>query len=201
MVRAPSAGNDQNRGCTVFSSRHGVDELEAGTREYYRKTTAQFADPLAAKLVAEALAGKDLSHTVMRNRMLADLPQKERAVAYVELFRDLAERPNDPDFGFYHNAPAAIVVTSNTNTTEMHKPFSKADVEIAVTYGTIAAASLGLSTCRIGLSEMAFARDAKMREKHGVTAEERVDGILALGYSSLEWRSLPPRGPVKAVWK
>ena len=65
----------------------------------------------------------------------------------------------------------------------------------------IAAARLGLATCRMGLSEMAFAGDAAMREKHGIPSNERVDGILALGYSALQWKQLPPRGPVKAVWK
>jgi nitroreductase len=65
----------------------------------------------------------------------------------------------------------------------------------------VAAASLGLSTCRMGLSEMAFGQDAKMREKHGIPPEERVDGILALGYSGLRWNQVPPRGPVKAVWR
>jgi nitroreductase/NAD-dependent dihydropyrimidine dehydrogenase PreA subunit len=201
MVRAPSAGNEQNRSFYIYATKPAVDVLEADTREYYRRTTAQFANPVAAKLVAEALALKDLSRTVMRNRMIADLPRKERVTAYVGLFRDLAERPNDPDFGYFRNAPAAIVVTSSTNAQEMHKAFYKSDVEIAVTYGTIAAASLGLSTCRMGLSEMAFGQDAKMRETQGIPAEERVDGILALGYSSLRWERLPPRGPVKAVWK
>ena len=63
--------------------------------------------------------------------MIADLPTKERVAAYMGLFRDLAERPSDPDFGYFRNAPAAILVTSNTNTEEMHKPFHKADAEIA----------------------------------------------------------------------
>ena len=201
MVRAPSSGNEQNRNFSIYSSRPTVDVLEADTRGYFGRTTAQFADPATARLVAEALAARDLSGTVVRNRTIADLPREKRAAAYVELFRDLAQRPADPGFRYYGNAPAAILVTSNTNTEEMHKPFHKADAGIAVTYGTIAAARLGLSTCRMGLSEMAFAGDAAMREKHGIPANERVDGILAIGYSALQWKQLPPRGPVKAIWK
>lgn len=201
MVRSPSAGNEQNRNFVIFASRRSVDELETNTREYYRRTTAQFADPSMARLVAEALAGKDLGGIVMRNRLIADLPRQERVSAYEKLFKDVAERPNDPKFGYFHHAPAAILVTSNTNTEDFHKAFHKADVEIAITHGTIAAAGLGLSTCRMGLSEMAFANDGAMREKHGIPAEERVDGILAIGYSDLRWKRIPPRGPVKAVWK
>jgi ferredoxin len=201
MVRSPSAGNEQNRNFTIFASQESVDSLEADTREYYKKTTAQFADPATARFVAEALAAKDLGGIVMRNRLIADLPRQERVSAYERLFKDVADRPNDPGFSYFHHAPTAILVTSNTNTEDFHKAFHKADVEIAMTHGAIAAAGLGLSTCRVGLSEMAFANDGAMREKHGVPAEERVDGILAIGYSDLRWKRIPPRGPVKAVWK
>lgn len=51
---------------------------------------------------------------MLRNRTIADLPREERVAAYVELFRDLAQRPADPGFRYNANAPAAILVTSNT---------------------------------------------------------------------------------------
>lgn len=78
------------------------------------------------------------------------------------------------------NEPAAFIVTSNTNVPGMHKDFHKSDVAIAITYGTIAAKHLG--------SEYAIPRN------------ERIDGIVAVGYPGSEWMQIPPRGPVKAVW-
>lgn len=200
MVRSPSAGNEQNRSFYLFGTKAKVDELDSDVSAHYTKSTARLASPLAKKLAAKALAGKDLGKTVMRNRVIADLPKKERMALYLSLFDDLATMYAAKDYPLFHGSSAAILVTSNTNTQEMHKAFYKADVEIAITYATVAAAGLGLSTCRMGLTEMAFHDDAALRAKYHIPAEERVDGVLALGYSALRWKRIPPRGPVKTVW-
>jgi nitroreductase/NAD-dependent dihydropyrimidine dehydrogenase PreA subunit len=200
MVRSPSAGNEQNRNYYLYGTKRRVDELESDVCAYYTKTTAQLASPVARKFAAKALAANDLSGIVMRNRLIADLPRKEREAAYESLFADLAAMYAAREYPLFHGSSAAIVVTSNTNTTEMHKSFHKADAEISVTYATIAAAGLGLASCRMGLAEMAFAADGELRDKYRIPAVERVDGVVAFGYSPLEWKRLPPRGPVKAVW-
>ncbi len=200
MVRAPSAGNEQNRNFHIFHGRDAVDGLDADIAAHYRGFSSKMANPLAAGIAAKAMAKKDRSGIVMRNRTIADLPRKEREALYRGLFADLAERNKRSDLSFFYSASAAILVTANVNTPDFHKPFHKADVEIAVTYGTIAAAALGLGSCRMGLSEIAFGADRKLREKYGIPAEERVHGILALGYPAVKWMRIPPRGPVKAVW-
>jgi len=200
MIRSPSAGNEQNRNFYVFDAKAKVDGLESATAAYYRAANARLAAPLAVDLFAIALAGMDPSRVRMRNRATARMTKPERRQEYKRLLSDLAARSASGDMRYYNGAAAAVVVTSCTNTPEMHKSFYKSDVEIAITYGVLAATALGLSSCRMGLSEMAFSRDKSMGAAFGIPSDERVDGILAIGYSSLEWKRIPPRGPVKAIW-
>jgi nitroreductase/NAD-dependent dihydropyrimidine dehydrogenase PreA subunit len=196
MVRSPSAGNEQNRSFYVFGSKEKVDVLEAETAASFRTANAKMASPLMLNLVASAMAGKDLSGTWMRNRAFADMPKSARKEAYKRMLSDLAERSAKNEMSYYNGATAAILVSSRTNAPAFHRPFYKADVEIAVTYGSLAAAALGLASCRMGLSEIAFGRDRAMKAKFGIPSNERVDGILAIGYAEPKWRRLPPRGPV-----
>jgi nitroreductase/NAD-dependent dihydropyrimidine dehydrogenase PreA subunit len=200
MVRSPSAGNEQNRNFYVFDSKLKVDALESETAASYRALNSKAASPFMMNLVASAFARKDFGKTWMRSRALADLPRERRKEEYVRMLAELAERSASGGMSYYNGATAAILVASRTNAPAFHESFYKADAEIAVTYGALAAAALGLASCRMGLSEMAFGRDRAMREKFGIAQNERVDGILALGYSRLEWKRLPPRGPVSVTW-
>jgi nitroreductase/NAD-dependent dihydropyrimidine dehydrogenase PreA subunit len=200
MVRSPSAGNEQNRSFYVFGSKAKVDSLEADTAASYRGANAKMASPFMLNLIASSLARKDLSKTWMRNRAFADMPKSARKEEYKRMLSELAERSSKNQMSYYNGATAAILITSRTNAPAFHRPFYKADVEIAVTYGSLAAAALGLGSCRMGLSEIAFGRDRAMKAKYGILPNERVDGILALGYTELEWKRLPPRGPVAVTW-
>ena len=200
MARAPSAGNEQNWNFYVVRGKGTVDALDAEAQRYHHESSAKLNSPIARKLAAKAMAGKDMSGMFLRNTIIADMPRKEREAAYASLFDDLETIHADGGFKLFRGASAAVIVTSCTNTTDFHKPFHRADVGTAVTYGAIAAASVGLSSCRMGLAEISFGADKKLREKYGIPDGERVDGILALGYSATKWRRLPPRGPVKTIW-
>ncbi len=200
MARAPSSGNEQNRNFYVLGEKSAVDGLDADVAGSFRKTNAAMANPLAMRLAIAAMAGMDYGRVWMRDRALADMPKAERKAAAKVLLENVAKKIANPDERYFFHSPAAFIVTSRTNAGAFHKAFYKADVEIAVTYGTLAASALGLSSCRMGLAEIAFGRDKGLRAKYGIPANERVDGILALGYSALEWKRLPPRGPVKVSW-
>ena len=101
----------------------------------------------------------------------------------------------------YRKAPAAIIISSDTNKKGMHKDFHRADVEIAITHGVIMAAGLGMASCRMGLSEIMFNTNPLLKKKYDIPNNERVDGILAFGYSDTEWKRTPLRGPAKVIWK
>jgi len=200
MVRSPSAGNEQNRGFYVFDAKGKVDGLEADAAAHFRKSSAAMKSPLAVSLYLRAVEKARAKGTFTRNTLLADMPKKERKEAIRAMMSDLARRQDAGEISYFNGAPAAIIVTSRTDAGEFHKGFHKADVAIAVTYGTVMAAGLGLATCWMGLAGIAFGANRSMREKYGIPGNERVDGILAVGHSSLRWKQVPPRGPVKAIW-
>ena len=103
-------------------------------------------------------------------------------------------------FSYLQGAKAIIIITSNLKGSVLHKSFYKADIKIAGTYGAFAAKSLGLSYCWLGLCEIAMNKSKKLLENIGIMNGERVDGVIGFGYSDLEWKRVPPRGPVKSIW-
>jgi len=201
MVRSPSAGNEQNRSFYVFDTKSKVDELDHDTMTHYAAMANRMRSPFAVSMAARMMARKRLDGLVMRNDLMRSADKGERLTLYRQMLEDLRNRNADGGRPYFGGATAAFVVTSNTNTLEFHKPFHKADVAIAVTYGTVAAAALGLGTCWMGLCEMAMNKDRAMKAKYQIPENERIDGVLAVGYSATQWRQVPPRGPVKAVWR
>jgi nitroreductase len=197
MIRAPSAGNEQNRNIYVFNTKAKVNELDNDTSLYYKKLAGVMNNPQLRVITIMTMANKDYENVRMRNRGIAELDKKERKRIFKKMMVDLSEKKNTT---YYKNASAAVIVTSNTNTLDFHKSFYKADIAIAITCGIIMAGSLGLASCWMGLSEIAFNKDKKLKAKYQIPRNERVDGILAIGYSDLEWKQIPPRGPVKVVW-
>ena len=117
-----------------------------------------------------------------------------------KLLIELRNRNQDGSAQYFGGAPAAFVVTSNKDAPGMHTSFQKSDVAIAITYGTIAAKHLGLATCWMGLAETALNADKRLKSEYPFPSNERIDSIFAVGYPGSEWRRVPPRGPVKAVW-
>ena len=125
------------------------------------------------------------------------LTDKEVDQKVSELFSSIArERSNF----FFKNAPVVIIVASDVSKKGMHSDFYKSDVELAVTYGTVLASSMGLSCCRLGLSEIMMNRDLSVRLAYGIPRNQKIYGILALGYSDTDWKRIPPRGPAHVVW-
>ena len=101
---------------------------------------------------------------------------------------------------YLHAAPVVMIITTGSRSTQMHKGFYKADAGIAATYGTLMAKGLGLSSCWLGLLEIAANKNKVIKQSLGIGEDERVDAALALGFSALVWHQIPPRGPVKVIW-
>lgn len=53
---------------------------------------------------------------------------------------------------------------------------------------------------RMGLSEILFNSEPTLKAEYGIPKGERVDGIVVFGYSTVDWKRIPPRGPAKVVW-
>jgi nitroreductase len=93
---------------------------------------------------------------------------------------------NDPIF---FGAPALLVVH---NTSEM--PFDTVNGSIALTYAMMAAQSLGLGTCWMGLAQIAFRNKTLLKLSGG---RGKCCGVLMLGYPAVFYQRTPPRAPIK----
>jgi nitroreductase/NAD-dependent dihydropyrimidine dehydrogenase PreA subunit len=195
MACSPSAGNEQNRSYYVFSTREQIRELEKDMQACQLSRSKIFKNPLNRKIMTGFMM-KHARSVYAEKGLPFPKDGMERAIA--NDIDDIA-RPR-PDF-FYHKAACAILAASNTRKKGMHKDFYRSDVAISLTHGIIFAQSLGISSCRLGVSEIFFNSDAKLKAKYGIPKEERVDGIVGFGYSTVAWARIPPRGPVKVVWK
>ncbi|MBN1983558.1 MAG: nitroreductase family protein [Chitinivibrionales bacterium] len=207
MVRAPSAGNEQNRNFYILDDKKRLSELEDQLRTHFFKLLAIYKNPVFVSSMAMSLAMKTRrslsnrqTHTGQQDPGKPGLSVKALYRANKKVFQDLAIDGDAHPMVYLHDAPVVIIVTTGPRSTQIHKGFYKSDAGIAATYGTLMAKGLGLSTCLLGLLEIAVNKNKEIRQSLGIGEHERVDAALALGYSDLVWHQIPPRGPVKVVW-
>jgi nitroreductase len=72
---------------------------------------------------------------------------------------------------------------------------SQVDTGIVMTYGMLAAQTLGLGTCWIGFAKIAFDLNRQIKNLAGVKG--RVSGVMTIGYPDVKYYRCPPRAPVK----
>jgi ferredoxin len=206
MVRAPSAGNEQNRNFYILDDKARLISLEEQLRTHFQKLLAIYKNPLVVSSMAMVLAMKTIrssgnrqTHTGQQNPGKMRQSMKTLYRANKKVFQDIASG-GDTQPVYLHDAPIVIIITTGPQSTQMHKGFYKGDAVIAATYGTLMAKGLGLSACWLGLLEIAANKNKKIKHSIGIGEQERVAAALALGYSALVWHQTPPRGPVKVVW-
>jgi nitroreductase/NAD-dependent dihydropyrimidine dehydrogenase PreA subunit len=99
-----------------------------------------------------------------------------------------AKRWNNP---LYHDAPALIIMyCSGMNSIDRY------NIGIAITYGRIAAHSLGLGTCWNGYSTGQFEQHKDIMKLAGVRGKSW--GVLEIGYPAVKYERVPPR-PEKKI--
>ncbi len=194
MVLSPSAGNEQNRSYHVFSDAGTIRAMETDLDKENEKTKKIVNNPLIKMGLKNALE-KNCRVAYEKYNRIPSTGEIERKVE--DTIRELTLKRDD---FFLKKAPVLIFAKSDISKKGMHKDFYKSDVEIALTYGTIIAHSLGLSSCRLGLAEIMINRSKALREKYFVGKNERINGILAVGYSNTKWYRIPPRGPAKVTY-
>ena len=194
MIRSPSAGNEQNRNFYIFPNRKDIINLEQDMQVIHKKQSKYFSNPI----IKHAYISVMMKHAKDIYDELGRSFSKEEMKNVLE--HDLSDINNLPDDFFYKASSAAIIVTSDTRKKGFHKDFYKADIAIAITHGTIFAAALGIASCRMGLSEIIFNKDNKLKLKYNIPSHERIDGIIAFGYSNLQWKQIPIRGTSKVIW-
>ena len=91
----------------------------------------------------------------------------------------------------FRDAPAVIFLTTSANAS-----MPPVDAGIILTYGQLAAHTLGLATCWIGMAH-GLSMNKEMMKVIGL--EGQIQGVLAIGYPAVKYLRTPPRAPLNVV--
>ncbi|MHA1727929.1 MAG: nitroreductase family protein [Promethearchaeota archaeon] len=68
---------------------------------------------------------------------------------------------------------------------------------IAITYGMLAAETLGLGTCWIGVAQQVLSADKEFKELAGIRGT--ISGVITIGYPDVKYRRFTSRPPLKII--
>jgi len=144
--------------------------------------TASNVRSLKCRIISNEKKIKELSEAIV-NALLSS-PNVPK------LYKNVLKRRLDyHDDIIFYEAPHIIIVHSQ-NLSDM------TNATICITYGMLAAQTLGLGTCWIGLAFEVLRSDKKIRtELAGIL--DKVLGVFTLGYSETKYYRTPPRPPLK----
>jgi nitroreductase/NAD-dependent dihydropyrimidine dehydrogenase PreA subunit len=90
---------------------------------------------------------------------------------------------------FFH-APHVLILTS-----QLTMDLEGVNSGIIMTYANLAATTLGVGTCWIGLAQLALEDNPEMKKKYKIRG--KIYGIIVLGYPKDKYIRLPPRSALK----
>ncbi len=195
MIQSASAGNEQNRNYYIFTNPRDIQSIEEDIQKLNQKQASLLKNPLVRKTMTKSLE-KNCSAVYKENGIT--LSKEDTADCISQIFTSITDK--DADF-FLKKAPVLIIVTYDAAKKGMHENFYKTDIGIALTNGIILAHVMGLSNCRFGLAEIFLNKSKETKAKYGIPGNEKIGGVLGLGYSETDWKRIPPRGPAKVMWK
>ncbi|MGC8660339.1 MAG: nitroreductase family protein [Desulfomonilaceae bacterium] len=160
---APSATNCQMWTFTILPTREAVMALGKEIRSFYLKL-----------------------NSMAKNRFLRQflkfIGKPELDTYYREYYQAVKEGMEEFDKTgidrLFHGAPAAIVVSCKTQAT-----LPREDTVLASENILLAAHSMGLGSCLIGMAVEPMKRESRIRTLIGVPRDEQVYVVIALGYS------------------
>ncbi len=159
---APSATNCQLWTFTILPTRKAVWELGKGVKDFYVKLNSTAENSLLRTFLK--LIGKP------------ELDQYYRE--YYETVKEgLAEFDRTGVDHLFHGAPSAIVVGSRRGAT-----LPREDSMLAAQNILLAAHSMGLGSCLIGMAVEAMKNDRKLQRVIEIPPKETVYAVIALGY-------------------
>jgi nitroreductase/NAD-dependent dihydropyrimidine dehydrogenase PreA subunit len=161
---APSGTNCQLWTFTILPNREAVLALGKKVRNFYAKLNS--------------MAEKKWLRLGLR---LVGKPELEGYFQdyYEKVKEGLAEFEQTGVDRLFHGAPAAIVIGSRPGAT-----LPKEDAMLASQNILLAAHSMGLGSCLIGMAVEAMKNDRKVQKAIGIPGDETVYSIIALGYSA-----------------
>jgi nitroreductase len=176
---APTGSNKQTVEIIVIQDRERIKRLSDYTVDFFENHVEELVKE-AQEYEAE---GREVPQTTISTlTMLDTLKLVARARKY----------------GFeviFHNAPAVMIFHSPTQTST-----PKDDCLIASTTLTLAARTLSLETCYIGLFEFAANRYGPIVGELGLPPGHKAFSILILGYPKLKFFRTVDRKPMRVQW-
>jgi nitroreductase/Pyruvate/2-oxoacid:ferredoxin oxidoreductase delta subunit len=159
---APSATNCQCWAFTVLPSRQAVMALGKAVRDFYEKLNSM-AEKYSLRMFMK-LVGK---------------PELDRYYReYYDFVKEgMAEFDRSGIDRLFHGAPSAIVVGCKPGAS-----LPKEDAMLAAQNILLAAHSMGLGSCLIGMAVEAMKNNRKLQRVIGIPDEETVYAVIALGY-------------------
>ncbi|MBI5250128.1 MAG: nitroreductase family protein [Desulfomonile tiedjei] len=165
---APSATNSQLWTFTILPTREAVLTLAKGVRDFYLKLNSM-AEKRVLRLALRLIGKRELD---------------DYYKGYYEFVKEgLAEFDRSGIDRLFHSAPAAIVVGCKRGAS-----LPKEDVLLACQNILLAAHSMGLGSCLIGMAVEAMKNDRKIQQLIGIPPEETIYSVVALGYSKEKYK-------------
>ena len=159
---APSGTNCQLWTFTILPTRKAVMVLGQGVRNFYVKLNA-------------------MANNRLLRLFLKLIGKPELDAYYREYYESVREGMDEFDRTgldrLFHDAPAVIVVGCKA-----HATLPKEDALLASQNILLAAHSMGLGSCLIGMAVEPMKRDPKLQNAIGIPHDEKVYTVIALGY-------------------
>ncbi|MBN2443530.1 MAG: nitroreductase family protein [Spirochaetales bacterium] len=174
MQYAPSERNAGPLQYIVMTDPTSRQQLTDGVMEVMKKTKLLFR----FKRLASPFLSGDL-------RILLKKPGAEK-----RLLKYFDDYDHGIDRIFFH-APCIIICHSHSSSR-----LTGNSAGIALTYGMLAAQSLGLGTCWIGIAQEAFSLEKALKKQTGIPDKHRVHGVIIMGYPDVTYYRTPVRKPL-----
>ncbi len=174
---APSATNCQLWTFTILPNRAAVLALGNKVRDFYLKLNSM-AEKKWLRLGLSLIGKTEL--------------QNYHQQYYSQVKQGLSEFEEMGIDRLFHGAPSVILIGSSPGAT-----LPKEDAMLASQNILLAAHSMGLGTCLIGMAVEAMKNDRKIQASINIPHEESVYSIIAIGYSAEQYqRSAGRKKPV-----
>ena len=170
---APSGTNSQRWTFTVLPSRSAVMKLGNGLADFFRRLNRMAEKPLVRHGLK--MIGKPKLFEYYRDY-------------YQTVEEGLQEWEQAGSERLFHGAPAAIVVGSLSGAS-----CPAEDALLATQNILLAAHSMGMGTCLIGLAVSPMKNDPKLKTIIGIPENEPVYAVIALGYPDESYEGLAGR--------
>lgn len=176
----PTGSNRQTLEILMIEDADRIKKLSNMTVDFFKKSI----DDVEQAIEALKADGKEIPKE-LQQQYEAVVPRKGMVVA-----RDMGWDP------IFHKAPALMVFHSTKNTSS-----PKDDCVIAATTVTLAALTMGLGTCYIGLFEGAARAVPAINEELGFAEGNRMGSALVLGEPKLKYLRAVDRLPMRVRWE